>query len=429
MKRFNLSQIDFHAFIKRLRGLVLDDGTVESVRVMIREVAMHGDDAVRKLTKQFDHVTVEDFSVTDEEFIQAKNITSATIVNALSVAANNIEQFHRAQLPKPVEVQTMRGVVCRREWRPIRRVGLYVPGGSAPLISTVLMLGIPARIAGCEEILLCTPPAESGEILAALLVAAEMVGIKRVYKIGGAQAIAAMAVGTLTIPCVDKIFGPGNRFVSAAKSIVSQPPYNVAIDMLAGPSELLIIADESANPRWLAADLLSQAEHGKDSPVVLISTSSTLVDEVEKWISVQRSNLTRSAMIEESIRSSVALVVDHLDDAIRVANEYAPEHLILAVNNSEKFIPRIQNAGSVFVGNFTSVVFGDYASGTNHTLPTNGSAVATGGLTVESFMKPISFQSITNEGFQNLAAVAKTLARAEGLDAHANAVTVREESI
>lgn len=429
MKRFNVSQIDLQAFIKRLRGLVLDEGTVESVRVMIREVASRGDDAVRMLTKQFDRVTMEDLSVTDEEFIQAKNVTLATIVNALSVAANNIEQFHRAQLPKPVEVQTMRGVVCRREWRPIRRVGLYVPGGSAPLISTVLMLGIPARIAGCEEVILCTPPAGSGEISAALLVAAEMVGIKRVYKIGGAQAIAAMAVGTKTIPRVDKIFGPGNRFVSAAKSIVSHPPYNVAIDMLAGPSELLIVADESANPRWVAADLLSQAEHGKDSPVFLISTSSSFVDEVEKWISVQRSSLTRSAMIEESIRNSVALVVDHLDDAIRVANEYASEHLILAVNNPGKIIPRIQNAGSVFIGNLTSVVFGDYASGTNHTLPTNGSAVSTGGLTVESFMKPISFQSITNEGFQNLAAVAKTLAQAEGLDAHANAVAVREVTI
>ncbi len=429
MKRFNVSQIDLQAFIKRLRGLVLDEGTVESVRVMIREVASRGDDAVRMLTKQFDRVTMEDLSVTDEEFIQAKNVTLATIVNALSVAANNIEQFHRAQLPKPVEVQTMRGVVCRREWRPIRRVGLYVPGGSAPLISTVLMLGIPARIAGCEEVILCTPPAGSGEISAALLVAAEMVGIKRVYKIGGAQAIAAMAVGTTTIPRVDKIFGPGNRFVSAAKSIVSHPPYNVAIDMLAGPSELLIVADESANPRWVAADLLSQAEHGKDSPVFLISTSSSFVDEVEKWISVQRSSLTRSAMIEESIRNSVALVVDHLDDAIRVANEYASEHLILAVNNPGKIIPRIQNAGSVFIGNLTSVVFGDYASGTNHTLPTNGSAVSTGGLTVESFMKPISFQSITNEGFQNLAAVAKTLAQAEGLDAHANAVAVREVTI
>ncbi|HMD14318.1 MAG TPA: histidinol dehydrogenase, partial [Bacteroidota bacterium] len=357
------------------------------------------------LTKRFDHVMMEDFSVTDEEFIRAKNITSAITVNALSVAENNIEQFHRAQLPKPVEVQTMRGVVCRREWRPIRRVGLYVPGGSAPLISTVLMLGIPARIAGCQEIILCTPPAESGEIPAALLVAAEMVGIKQVYKIGGAQAIAAMAVGTKTISRVNKIFGPGNQFVSAAKSVVSQPPYNVAIDMLAGPSELLIIADESANPQWVAADLLSQAEHGKDSPVVLVSTASTFVDEVEKWISVQQSSLTRSIMIEESIRNSVALVVEHPDDAIRIANEYAPEHLILAVNDPEKFIAQIHNAGSVFIGHLTSVVFGDYASGTNHTLPTNGSAVSTGGLTVESFMKPISFQSITDEGFQNLAAV------------------------
>ena len=429
MQRFNLSQIELPAFIKRLRGLLLDDGTVNDVRNIIRDVEARGDDAVRMLTKQFDHVTVEDFSVTEEEFIHAKNITPATIIDALSVAAKNIEQFHRAQLPKPVEVQTMPGVVCRREWRPVRRVGLYVPGGSAPLISTVLMLGIPANIAGCEEIILCTPPAESGEIPAALLVAAGMAGIKRVYKIGGAQAIAAMAVGTKTIPRVDKIFGPGNRFVAAAKSIISQPPFDVAIDMLAGPSELLIIADESANSQWVAADLLSQAEHGKDSPVILVSTSSTFVDEVEKWISVQRSNMSRLAMIEESIRNSVALIVEHPDDAIRFANEYAPEHLILAMNNPEKFIPRIQNAGSVFVGHFTSVVFGDYVSGTNHTLPTNGSAVATGGLTVESFMKPVSFQSVTKEGFHNLAAAAKALARAEGLDAHANAVAIREESV
>ena len=426
MKRFNFSQIDLQAFMKRLRGLVLDDGSVESVRGMIREVAARGDDAVRMLTKQFDHVTMEDFSVTDEEFIQAKNITPAATVNALSVAANNIEQFHRAQFPKSVEVRTMPGVVCRREWRPIRRVGLYVPGGSAPLVSTVLMLGIPARIAGCEEIILCTPPEKSGKIPAVLLVAAEMVGVKQVYKIGGAQAIAAMAVGTKSIPSVDKIFGPGNRFVSAAKSIISQPPYSVAIDMLAGPSELLIVADESANPRWVAADLLSQAEHGNDSPVVLVSTSSNFIDEVEKWISVQQSSLTRSAMIEESIRNSVSLVVNSIDEAIQVANSYAPEHLILAVNNPEKFIPRIQNAGSVFIGNLTSVVFGDYASGTNHTLPTNGSAVSTGGLTVESFMKPVSFQSITIEGFQNLAGIVKTLALTEGLDAHASAVTVRE---
>lgn len=288
------------------------------------------------------------------------------------------------------------------------------------------MLGIPARIAGCEEIILCTPPEKSGKIPAVLLVAAKMVGVKQVYKIGGAQAIAAMAVGTKSIPSVDKIFGPGNRFVSAAKSIISQPPYSVAIDMLAGPSELLIVADESANPRWVAADLLSQAEHGNDSPVVLVSTSSNFIDEVEKWISVQQSSLTRSAMIEESIRNSVSLVVNSIDEAIQVANSYAPEHLILAVNNPEKFIPRIQNAGSVFIGNLTSVVFGDYASGTNHTLPTNGSAVSTGGLTVESFMKPVSFQSITIEGFQNLAGIVKTLALTEGLDAHASAVTVRE---
>ncbi|HUL44675.1 MAG TPA: histidinol dehydrogenase [Bacteroidota bacterium] len=401
----------------------------ERSSAIVREVATSGDAALARFSLQFDGVAPDQFRVPEIQFEEAERRIEDDLCDALRAAASNIEKFHRAQLPESVEVRTSNGVLCRREWRPIDSVGLYVPGGSAPLVSTVLMLGIPARIAGCREIVLCTPARREKMVPAEILVAARMVGITSVYQAGGAQAIAAMAVGTESVPPVRKIFGPGNHYVAAAKSIVSQPPYGVAIDMLAGPSELVILADESADPAWVAADLLSQAEHGIDSPVVVVSTSHELIAEVEAEVSAQMQSLSRCSILEESMKKSHAVLVSDLSQAIELINEYAPEHLILSVKEPEHLIPDIRNAGSVFVGSLTSVVFGDYASGTNHTLPTSGAAASMGGLTVESFMKPISFQAIDREGVSHLASVVKVLARAEGLDAHVNAIRVREGSV
>jgi len=398
-------------------------------RDIVREVAGGGDEAIIKYARRFDGTVPDQLRVSEAQFEEAERHVGNELREALHLAASNIGKFHRAQVPHPVEVQVTNGVLCRREWRAIDAVGLYVPGGSAPLVSTVLMLGIPAMIAGCSKIILCSPCRTLGKIPPEILVAAQMVGISDVYQIGGAQAIAAMALGTSTVPRVHKIFGPGNQYVAAAKMIVALPPYGVSIDMVAGPSELMILADELADPEWIAADLLSQAEHGIDSPVVLLSTSSTLLDEVEEAVSLQKGSLSRSAILQESMNKSYAVLVDDLRTAIDIVNAYAPEHLIVSTQEPARLIPEIRNAGSVFLGSLASVVFGDYASGTNHTLPTSGAAASMGGLTVESFMKPVTFQSLTREGFSALAPAVKTLARAEGLDGHVNAVSVREGSI
>jgi len=400
-----------------------------SVRTIVNEVRRDGDSALRKFSLAFDDVDVRRLRVTEQEFETAERTVAAETKTAIRLAAKNIESFHRLQIPTPSSIETERGVACQRQWRAIPRVGLYVPGGSASLVSTVLMLAIPARLAGCAEIVLCTPPQRTGEIAPEILVAARYVGARLIFKVGGAQAIAAMGCGTRTIPKVHKIFGPGNRFVTAAKLVVAQPPFNIAIDMPAGPTELLIVADETGNPRWIAADLISQAEHGEDSQVVLVSTSPGLIQEVESEVAVQLNRLPRAEIARRALMRGFSLVVKNLEQAIDFSNKYAPEHLILAVRNAGSLTGQIINAGSVFLGALSSVVCGDYAAGTNHTLPTGGWARSMGGITVESFMKPIFFQALSSDGFRSLAPTVKSLARAEHLEGHALAIAVREESL
>jgi len=397
-----------------------------TVRGIIATVAAGGDAALRGFTEKFDHVSLQDLKVSAPELTKAESLVSKELKEAISVAAKNIETFHRAQMPGSCSVETMPGVVCSREWRPIQRVGLYIPGGTAPLVSTLLMLGIPAGIAGCPEIIICSPPTAEGKISPAILYVAGLHGLNTIFKTGGAQAIAAMAVGTETIPKVDKIFGPGNKFVAAAKSIITQPPYNVAIDVNAGPTEFLIIADESAEPAWVASDLLAQAEHGEDSQVVLVTTSIDMATAVEMEIEKQLKSLSRQQTVAKALAKSFMLVVDTMKEAINFSNRYAPEHLLMAVRNPGSWKEKIINAGSVFIGDRTSGVFGDYSSGTNHTLPTSGAARNAAGVTVESFMKSVFFQEITKEGFDRLAKTTAILAEAEGLDAHANAIYRRE---
>jgi histidinol dehydrogenase len=397
-----------------------------AAREIIDSVNANGDRALLAYSRKFDDVQLDNIRVSDQEIQQAEDSVSSEVRRSLQEAAANIEKFHKLQLPTAVETETAPGVFCRLEWRPIRRVGLYIPAGTAPLASTVLMLAIPARIAACPEIVLCTPPLRSGTAAPEILCAAAMCQIKNIFKVGGAQAIAAMGLGTETIPKVDKLFGPGNRYVAAAKALLSQPPHNIAIDMLAGPSELLVIADETANPRWIAADLLSQAEHGADSQVVLVTTSSTVAEEVQQELARQVRLLKRSSISRRALDNSFIVLASSLERAVEFSNLYAPEHLMLAVSDPERLACKVMNAGSVFIGSASSVVFGDYASGTNHTLPTAGTAAASGTLTVQSFMKPLAFQTITQQGLASVAPVAARLARAEGLEAHARAAALRE---
>ncbi len=420
----NLSRSELCSLTKR--PFADDRSIMPLMQSILDDVRAGKDAALKRLTKQFDGIDVTEFRVCEKEFRDAQSRVKAETMKALITAAGNIRRFHELQFPRSIETETTPGVTCRKEWRAIQRVGLYVPGGTAPLISTVLMLGIPASIAGCDEVVLCTPPSKDGSIQAEILVAANLVGIKNVFKAGGAQAVAAMAVGTESIPCVDKIFGPGNRYVASMKSLVSQPPHNVAIDMTAGPTELLIIADANANAGWVAADLLSQAEHGKDSHVALVTNSKALADDVEYQLVNQLNTLPRKEFIQQTLEKSFSILVQSLEEAVEFSNMYAPEHLVLAVQDADALSPQIKNAGSVFLGSFSSVVFGDYASGTNHTLPTGGTAVSAGGVTVESFMKPLFFQSITEQAVKNLAVTVKSLARAEQLEAHAKAIEQRE---
>ena len=399
---------------------------IPKVRDVLNGVKADGDKALARYSRDFDGVEPRGFLVTEKEIAEAESLVSSDVKHALRVAAANIEAFHKLQLPQSVEVETTEGILCSLVWRPTRRVGLYVPGGSAPLASTVLMLAIPARLAGCREIILCTPPAKAGPPSSEILYAAALCGVEKVFTVGGAQAIAAMGIGTETVPKVDKIFGPGNRFVAAAKALISQPPYNVAVDMLAGPSELVVIADDNANPRWVAADLLSQAEHGADSQVVLITTSAAVAERVRRELGRQFEAIPRGGTIAQALDKSFVIVAPNPLKAIEFVNLYAPEHLILAVREAEQLAHAVDNAGSVFIGPLSSVVFGDYASGTNHSLPTGGTAAATGCLTVRDFMKPVAFQSVTELGLRSIAETVKRLARAEGLEAHARAVEVRE---
>lgn len=398
-----------------------------SVRNVLNRVRKSGDEALRELTLQFDKVNVQELRVSEEEFVTAEKLMSPSLKQAIRTAAGNIEKFHAAQKRDIMKVETMPGVTCWRKGVPIEKVGIYIPGGSAPLFSTVLMLGIPARLAGCKEVVLCSPPDKKGAINPAILFAASLVGITKVFKVGGAQAIAAMAFGTHTIDKVYKIFGPGNQYVTKAKQLITEE--GVAIDMPAGPSEVLVMADESANPVFVAADLLSQAEHGEDSQVILVLNNETLLPAIQKEIGAQLESLPRKAIAEKALLNSRVIIIEETKTAVSFVNEYAPEHLIINRKDTDTVSAEIVNAGSVFLGNFSPESIGDYASGTNHTLPTNGYARAFAGVALESFMKYITYQQLTEAGIKALGPVVEEMAEAEELIGHKMAVRVRLDSL
>jgi histidinol dehydrogenase len=397
------------------------------VKEVFMDIAGNGDKAVKKYTKKFDRVIVENSLVSDIEINEAIAMVSEELKNAIVLAKNNIEKFHKNQVVKSEKVETSEGVVCWQEKRSIQKVGLYIPGGTAPLFSTILMLAIPAKIAGCQKVVLCSPPNEEGKIHPAILFAANLCGINEIYKIGGIQAIAAMTFGTKTVPKVYKIFGPGNQFVTVAKQIAQQ--YGVAIDMPAGPSELLVVTDDSANAGFVASDLLSQAEHGKDSQVILVSTSKKMIEQVEEEVEKQMDVLPRKEIARVSISNSKMIYCKTDQQAIDLINEYAPEHFIICSKNEDFYIQNIQNTGSVFIGDYTPESAGDYASGTNHTLPTNGYAKNYSGVNLDSFLRAVSFQKISKKGIQNIGSAIEIMAEAEGLQAHKNAVSLRLKSI
>ena len=394
-----------------------------SVRKIMEAVQKQGDKAVRKYSRQFDGISMRNMQVSEKEFRAAAKSIDPTLAAAIRQAADNIRRFHQSQLYEEPRVETMPGVSCWRKSLPVQSVGLYVPGGTAPLFSTVLMLGIPAVLAGCPEITLCTPPAKDGSVHPAILFAASLVGVRKVFKVGGVQAIAAMTYGTESLPKAYKIFGPGNSYVTYAKQLAQQA--GVAIDMPAGPSEVCVLADETANPAFVAADLLSQAEHGRDSQVLLVSNNKETVDKVLVHLEQQLTLLHRKDLAEGALLNSKAIVAASMEDCMTIVNAYAPEHLILACAAPEAWAARVTDAGSVFLGHYTPESAGDYASGTNHTLPTNGFARAYSGVSVDGFMKKITFQEITRDGLQVLGPVVVTMAEAEGLQGHAEAVRVR----
>ncbi len=395
----------------------------EIVAPILKKVKKKGDKALRHFAQEYDHVELDELQVSEEEIYKAESKLSRKLIEAMKVAYSNIEQFHAAQREKIIKVETMPGVLCMRKSVPISKVGLYVPGGSAPLLSTVLMLGIPATLAKCKEIVLCTPSDSQGKVNPAILYAARLVGINKIFSIGGAQAIAAMAYGTESVPKVYKIFGPGNQYVTVAKQLVSKQ--GVAIDMPAGPSEVAILADESAHPAFIAADLLSQAEHGTDSQVLLVTTQAKLVEKVKKELDKQLKDLPRRQMAGQSLENSLSVVVSSQQEGIDLLNEYGPEHLIIATKDPHEVMSYIVNAGSVFLGHFTPEAAGDYASGTNHTLPTHGYAKAYSGVSLDSFIKKITYQEITESGLKQLGPTVEILAEAEELMAHKRAVSVR----
>ncbi|KRG83031.1 histidinol dehydrogenase [Stenotrophomonas daejeonensis] len=398
--------------------------TREAVAALVEQVRGVGDIALREITARFDGVTLEKFEVSEAEFAAAELVVPAELRIAMQQAAERIDAYHRAGMARPYSVETAPGVVCEKVIRPIGRVGLYVPAGSAPLPSTALMLGVPARLAGCREVVLCTPPRKDGSADPAVLVAARLTGVHKVFKIGGAQAIAAMAWGTETVPSCDKLFGPGNGYVTEAKQQVAQAGA-AAIDMPAGPSEVLVIADAGAVPAFVAADLLSQAEHGPDSQVILLSDDAALIAAVQAEVEAQVVRLARENIARKALDASLLLKVDSIEQAFAISNRYAPEHLILALRQPHDWLDLVEAAGSVFMGDYTPEALGDYCSGTNHVLPTAGAARAYSGVSVASFQNQISVQAASREGIANIGPCALTLARAEGLGAHANAVAVR----
>jgi histidinol dehydrogenase len=398
-----------------------------AVRNVLNRVKKSGDSALRELTLQFDKVAIDSLRVNTAEIQQAEKSLSDDLKNAIRKAAANIEKFHAAQKRDVVKIETMPGVTCWRKAVGIDKVGIYIPGGSAPLFSTVLMLGVPAKLAGCKEVVLCSPPDKSGNINAAILFAAQLVGVTKIFKVGGAQAIAAMAFGTESIPKVYKIFGPGNQYVTKAKQLITEE--GVAIDMPAGPSEVLVMADKSANAAFVAADLLSQAEHGEDSQVILVLNDESLLSPIQNEIQKQLELLPRKSIAEKSLANSRAIILTNPNDSIDFVNEYAPEHLIVNTQNNDAITDKITNAGSIFLGNFSPEAIGDYASGTNHTLPTNGYAKAFAGVALESFMKYITYQQLNEQGIRALGPVVEQMAEAEQLIGHKNAVTIRLDSL
>ncbi len=395
----------------------------EKVSAILQEVKEKGDAAVKEFTKKFDGVSSHRFVVGEDEKANAKQQLSEALQEAIQTAANNITAFHQKQITLPEFIETMPGVRCWRKSVGIEKVGLYIPGGTAPLFSTILMLGIPAKLAGCKQIILCSPPDKDGLLHPAILYAAQIAGVTNVYKIGGAQAIAAMAYGTETVPAVYKIFGPGNQYVTCAKQLIQQE--GIAIDMPAGPSEVCVLADETADASFVAADLLAQAEHGVDSQVVLVTTSEELIQKVTVEMGKQLELLERKTIAALALENSRFVLVKNLTDAIDMVNAYAPEHLIVTCRNEDEIAEEIVNAGSVFIGQYSPESAGDYASGTNHTLPTNGFAKMYSGVSIDSFVKKITYQKLSKTGLQNIAATVREMAMAEGLDAHAKAVEVR----
>ncbi len=394
---------------------------------VLDDVRQNGDSAVKKYEEKFDHAILTSLRVSDEEMAEAEQLVDADLKVALEQAHDNIAKFHESQVFTGKHVETCNGVVCWQKSVPIQKVGLYIPGGTAPLFSTVLMLATPAKIAGCEDIVLCTPPNKEGKVNPAILVAARIAGVNQIFKAGGVQAIGAMAYGTESVPKVSKIFGPGNQFVMAAKQQVSL--HDVAIDMPAGPSEVCVIADETSNAEFVAADLLSQAEHGTDSQVLLITTSQSLLDDVKAELDKQLQQLPRKEIARQSLDNSRLVLVHDTDEAMALSNEYAPEHLIICTKDYEALADKVINAGSVFLGNYACESAGDYASGTNHTLPTHGYALAYNGVNLDSYSRKITFQNITEEGIKSIGRTVELMAENEQLQAHKNAMTVRIKSI
>ena len=427
----NLNPSDYATALKRP---AMDTSTLfDSVRAILKDIKQNGEVAVKKYIEKFDYLILDELKVSEEEFLAAELNLDDDLKTAILTAKKNIEQFHLHQVSAIEVIETMPGVRCWRKSIGIDRVGLYIPGGTAPLFSTVLMLGVPAQIAGCQQVVLCSPPSvinrKTGEkeIHPAVLFAAKACGITEVFKLGGVQAIGAMAYGAGSVPQVWKIFGPGNQYVTAAKQLINTE--GIAIDMPAGPSEVLVIADETANPDFVAADLLSQAEHGIDSQVVLLAFSENFVNEVMESIDIQLVDLPRVDLASEALKNSIAIVVEDEEEAMQISNYYAPEHLIIQSDNADALSEKVVNAGSVFIGHWSPESVGDYAAGTNHTLPTNGYARAYSGVSVDSFVKKVTFQRLDTEGVKNISQTVIAMAEAEQLEAHARAVTIRLDSI
>ncbi|MFM1755035.1 MAG: Histidinol dehydrogenase [Bacteroidota bacterium] len=424
-KIYNPKQENWASLLERPTKTV--DDIEATVKEIFTAVQNNGDKAVQQYTTQFDGIALDTILVSDEEVQNAIASVSDELKAAIQLAKSNIEKFHSAQTTNRVSVETAPGVQCWQEKRPIQKIGLYIPGGTAPLFSTVLMLAVPAKIAGCKEVVLCSPPDATGNLNPAILYAANLCGVIKILKVGGIQAIAGMTFGTASIPKVYKIFGPGNQYVTVAKQLATQ--FGVAIDMPAGPSELLVVADDSAVPAFVASDLLSQAEHGTDSQVILVSTSKQMIDAVEEEVQSQLAVLPRKAIAEKAIANSKLIFVENAAIALDLINEYGPEHFIVCTENDDYYVDNIANAGSVFIGNYTPESAGDYASGTNHTLPTNGYAKNYSGVNLDSFMKSMTFQKISEAGIQTIGKAIEIMAEKEGLQAHKNAVTLRLNAI